>query len=598
MHSDLRSFINTLRQEKQIVEIETEVDPYLELAEVHRRVIEAQGPALLFNKVKGSPYPVVTNLFGTRRRVDLAIGPKPERIVRRAVDAFARLIPPKPKVLWEEKDWLLSMSKVGLNFVSPAKAPVLQVRDEGVNLDNLPVLTSWPEDGGPFITLPLIYTEHPSSHEHNLGMYRIQIHGPQQTGIHWQIHKGGGFHYYEAERLGQDLPVSLFLGGPPALILSAIAPLPEMLPELLFTSFLMGEKLSRVQTPNHVHPLVAEAEFAICGTVPTRVRKPEGPFGDHYGYYSLTHDFPVFNVHTVYHRRDAIYPATVVGKPRQEDYFIGDYLQSLLSPLFPMVMPGVKALWTYAETGFHSLAAAVVRESYQREALAHAFRILGEGQLTLTKFLMLTDTVQDLQNFSGLLESILERFSPERDLVIFPDTSMDTLDYTGRKFNHGSKAVMLGLGSPQRVLSRDYQGKTIRGILRSAPFCAGCLLLAGAKFEQEPDLPERVLAQLSVENGAKDFEGWPLLILVDDLPGALDQKGFLWQVFTRFDPAQDIYGTREVAKQRIIYHGPIIIDARMKSDYPRVVEASQETMVLVNQRWPEYGILYSKGCLR
>ncbi len=400
MHKDLRSFIELLRKEKDIIEISAEVDPYLEIPEIHRRVIDEQGPALLFTNVKGSRFPVVTNLFGTRRRVDLVTGPRPEAIVKKALQSLDKLLPPKPATLWNERKWLLDLAGTGLKNISKQQAPVMQVKETHINLQELPALTGWQEDGGPFITLPLVYTEHPITHEHNLGMYRMQVFDKNQTGMHWQIHKGGGFHYYEAEQLNQALPVTVFLGGPPALILTAIAPLPEMLPELIFTSFLMGEKLDRVDPTEHVHNLIAQAEFALCGEVPPHFRRPEGPFGDHYGYYSWTHDFPVFNVKQIYRRKDAIYPATVVGKPRQEDYFIGEYLQSLLSPLFPVAMPGIKALWTYAETGFHALAAAVVRESYYREALANAFRIMGEGQLTLTKFLMVTDVPCDLQNFT------------------------------------------------------------------------------------------------------------------------------------------------------------------------------------------------------
>jgi len=586
MHANLRHFIETLRRENQIIEIEAEVDPYLELAEIHRRVIEAEGPALLFKRVKGSAFPVVTNLFGTRRRVDLAIGPRPEETVRRAVSALHSLLPPKPSVLWREKDWILSLTKTGLRMVNPKYAPVLEIQERSVDLTRLPVLTSWPDDGGPFVTLPLVYTEHPVTGEHNLGMYRVQIYGSNQTGIHWQIHKGGGFHYYEAERLGQALPTTLFLGGPPALILSAIAPLPEMLPELLFTSFLMGEKLSRVKVSNQPHPLIAEAEFAICGTVPANVRKPEGPFGDHYGYYSLTHDFPVFDVHTVYHRRDAIYPATVVGKPRQEDYFIGEYLQSLLSPMFPVVMTGVKALWTYAETGFHALAAAIVRESYHREALAHAFRILGEGQLTLTKFLILTDVQLDLQDFKTLLETVLARFEPENDLLILHETAMDTLDYTGRHLNHGSKAIMLGLGSAKRDLPQHIEGGTLLGIKGVKPFCAGCLLLEAPAFNHSPELANDLLPYLL----DAPFKDWPLMILVDDITLALEPTGFLWQVFTRFDPAHDIYATTEMLKHRLVYHGPILIDARMKPGYPGEVLPDEKTVNLVDRRWKDYGL--------
>jgi 4-hydroxybenzoate decarboxylase subunit C len=589
MHPNLRTFLETLRKEKLLIEIEAEVDPYLELAEIHRRVIEEEGPALLFKRVKGSPFPVVTNLFGTRHRVELAVGPKPEETVRRAVGALNHLLPPKPSALWQEKDWLLSLTKVGFNTAKSGQAPVLQVKDDNFNLRKLPALTSWPEDGGPFVTLPLVYTEDPETLEHNLGMYRIQIHGPQQTGIHWQIHKGGGFHYYEAEQKGKDLPTTLFLGGPPALILSAIAPLPEMLPELLFTSFLMGEKLPRSSVANHPHKLISEAEFAFCGTVPAHIRKPEGPFGDHYGYYSWEHDFPVFNIHTVYHRKDAIYPATVVGKPRQEDYFIGEYLQSLLSPMFPLVMPGLKSLWTYGETGFHALAAAVVRESYHREALATAFAILGQGQLTLTKFLILTDIPLKLEDFPTLLENVLARFEPESDLLILHETSMDTLDYTGRRLNHGSKAILLGLGERKRNLPGEYtegQCELPPGTNGVSVFCPGCLMLSGPRFEDDPEWPKSIVNCLDSEVLKK----WPLIILVDDLKLASSSAGFLWQVFTRFDPAHDIFAQTNLRHHRIIYHVPIVIDARMKPDYPGEVLPLDETVRLVDHRWKEYGI--------
>ena len=591
MHKNLRTFLETLRKEKLLIEIDTEVDPYLELAEIHRRVIEEEGPALLFKRVKDSPFPVVTNLFGTRDRVNLAIGPKPEETVRRAIAALNRLLPPKPSVLWQERDWLLSLTKVGLNSAKSGRAPVLEVKANDFDLRKLPALTTWPEDGGPFVTLPLVYTEHPDTHQHNLGMYRIQIHGPKQTGIHWQIQKGGGFHYFEAEQRGQDLPTTLFLGGPPALTLSAIAPLPEMLPELLFTSFLMGEKLPRTSVSDHPHPLVAEAEFAFCGIVPAHIRKPEGPFGDHYGYYSWKHDFPVFNIHTVYHRKDAIYPATVVGKPRQEDYFVGEYMQSLLSPLFPLVMPGVRSLWTYGETGFHALASAIVRESYHREALSTAFAILGQGQLSLTKFLLLTDVPLDLKDFRTLLENVLARFEPESDLVIFHETSMDTLDYTGRRLNHGSKAVMLGLGERKRNLPGEYtqgQSQLPSGTHAAKVFCPGCLMLTGPRFEEKPEWAESIIQDLNFES----FNEWPLIILVDDLDLATTAAGFLWQVFTRFDPAHDIYAQSELRHHRIIYHGPIVIDARMKPDYPEEVIPLDETVKLVNHRWKEYGIKF------
>lgn len=583
MHTNLRSFMELLKKEKQIVEVKTEVDPYLEIAEIHRQVIDEEGPALLFTNVKGSRFPVVTNLFGTPRRVEMAIGPRPEEILARATRALDKLLPPKIKNLWGERDWLFSIAKSGLRGVSRDKAPVLQCRQETVNLKELPVITSWQEDGGPFVTLPLVYTEHPVTREHNLGMYRIQIFSEKQTGMHWQIHKGGGFHYHEAEQMNKPLPVSLFLGGPPALVVAAITALPEALPELLYASFLMGEKLEMVEAPGCAHRLIAEAEFAICGDVQPHVRKPEGPFGDHYGYYSLVHDFPVFDVKQVYHRRDAIYPATVVGKPRQEDYYIGEWMQDLLAPMFPLIMPGVKSLWTYGEAGFHSLAATVVRESYFREALAHAFRILGEGQLSLTKFLMVTDVSLNLKDFPRLLETVLARFNPARDLFIINNTSMDTLDYTGREFNRGSKAIMLGLGQAVRELPGEYNNGQLPGIEKIKPYCKGCLVISGAVYESEPGLPSEI-----IKNAKEQLAEWSLVVLVDDVDKISDQTSFLWTVFTRFDPGWDIYAEHRVKHNKIEYFGPVLIDARMKPQYPAELFASEDIAKKVSQRWNEY----------
>lgn len=583
MHKHLRSFLEQLKQVNQLTVIDAPVDPKLEMAEIHRRVIDEQGPALLFTNVIGKDFPVVTNLFGTVERVDMAFGPRPEQIVKDLVHGLDKLLPPKLSSLWELRDPLMGVMKTGTRTVSSSQAPVLQVSNEEVDLTKLPALTGWHLDGGPFVTLPLVYTEHPQTKEHNLGMYRIQIYDKNTTGMHWQIQKGGGFHYHEAEKNNQALPVTLTIGGPPALIVSAIAPLPEMVPELIFASLLMGDKLNMVEVPDHAHKIVAEAEFVFGGIVPPHIRRPEGPFGDHFGYYSWEHDFPIFQVKHAWRRKDAIYPATVVGKPRQEDYFIGDYLQRLLSPMFPVVMPGIKSLWTYAETGFHALAGAVVRESYYKEAMAHAFRIMGEGQLTLTKFLMVTDVPCDLGNFKQFLPIILERFMPERDLLIVNDTSGDTLDYTGRKFNHGSKGIMLGIGEPVRELPHEYHGPELPMIGDIQTFCPGCLVISGASFEEEPDLADQLVPY--VNEHAAD---WPMIVLVDDAQIASKQSSFLWTVFTRFDPAHDLYAKSTIVRNKIRYEGPLLIDARMKPFYPDEVTTHPEIDALVTKRWKEY----------
>ncbi|MDX1389806.1 MAG: UbiD family decarboxylase, partial [Acidobacteriota bacterium] len=412
---DLRSFIERLREEGELAVVNVEVDPDLELAEIHRRVIAAGGPALLFNNAGGSAFPVVTNLFGTKRRAEMAFGTRPLEMIERVVELAHTLLPPTLDKLWGARDVLGALLRVGTR--TRMSGPVLDVVTDDVDLSRLPVLKTWSRDGGPFVTLPLVYTEHPETKVPNLGIYRLQVHDRRTTGMHWQIGKGGGFHYAVAEAGGIPLPVTVFLGGPPAMILAAIAPLPENVPELLLASLIAGERLGMCDGPGP-HRLVGNAEFALIGKVPPRERRIEGPFGDHYGYYSLEHDYPVFEVERIAHRADAIYPATVVGKPRQEDFFIGDLLQELLSPIFPLVMPGVEDVWAYGETGYHSLAAAVVKQRYKREAMASAFRILGEGQLSLTKFLLVTDRRVDLRDFKATLTHVLERSRPETDLYV------------------------------------------------------------------------------------------------------------------------------------------------------------------------------------
>jgi UbiD family decarboxylase len=583
---DLRSFLDRLRRDRDLAVVDAPVDPRLEAAEIHRRVIAAGGPALLFTRVRGSELPLATNLFGTARRAQLAFGSRPGALIRRLVELAETLLPPTPAKLWGARDVARQALAVGTRRVPRwRRAPLTEVVEHEPRLDRLPVVTTWPEDGGPFVTLPLVYTEHPDGRGPNLGMYRLQVHGPRTTGMHWQIGKGGGFHYAVAEGRGEALPATVHLGGPPALILAAIAPLPENVPELLLASLIAGGRLRRTSLAGHPHPLLADAEIALLGRVPPAVRRPEGPFGDHYGYYSLTHDYPVFEVDTVVRRRDAIYPATVVGKPRQEDFFIGDLLQELLAPLFPLVMPAVEDLWSYGETGYHSLAAAVVKQRYQREAMASAFRILGEGQLSLTKFLLVTDRRVDLRDFPATLAHVLERTDPARDLYVFSNLSMDTLDYTGPEVNKGSKGVWLGLGDPVRELPREFRpaAEPPPGVGEVRVFCPGCLVAGGPRFAVDPGAAARLAAHPA-------FAGWPLVVLTDEpRRAAASPINFLWTTFTRFEPAADLHAAgREVVRNHLAYRAPILIDARLKPGFPDELAADPDTAALVGRRWSEY----------
>jgi UbiD family decarboxylase len=580
---DLRAFLERLRHDQDLVEIAAPVNPYLEGAEIHRRVIAAGGPALLFTNVTGADFPLVTNLFGTARRAELAFGPRPLRFIKRVVHLAETLLPPTARKLWDARDVALDVMRIGTR--RQGTGPVLDVVTTDVRLDRLPILTSWPDDGGPFVTLPLVYTTHPAKPGHNLGMYRLHVHDRHSTGMHWQIGKGGGFHYALAEARNEALPVTVFLGGPPALILSAIAPLPENVPELMLASLIAGQRLPQTTLPNHPHPLIAKAEFALTGEVRPHERKPEGPFGDHYGYYSLQHDYPVFRIARMARRRDAIYPATVVGKPRQEDFFIGDLLQDLLSPLFPLVMPAVEQLWSYGETGYHSLAAAVVKQRYAREAMASAFRILGEGQLSLTKFLLLTDQSVDLKDFRATLEHVLARTRPQTDLYVFANLSMDTLDYTGPVVNEGSKGVWLGLGDAVRELPREFRPAEPPppDVTDVRIFCAGCLVIGTPSYAEDPAAPSRLAAHPA-------FSDWPLVVVSDEPARATRSvMNFLWTTFTRFEPAADVHSAdRAIVRNHIAYQPPIVIDARMKPWYPRELGCRDDVARRVSERWREY----------
>jgi len=584
MFPDLRAFLDRLRLDGDLVEIAAPVDANQEAAEIHRRVIAAGGPALLFTNVVGSDFPLVTNLFGTARRAELAFGERPLRLIKRLVQLAETLLPPTPAKMWSARDVAWDLLKVGTR--REASGPILDVVSSDVRLDRLPVLTCWPEDGGPFVTLPLVYTTNPDRPGHNLGLYRLQVYDASSTGMHWQIGKGGGFHYARAEARGEALPATVFLGGPPALMLSAVAPLPENIPELMLASLISGERLSQTSAPSgHPHPLIASAEFALIGDVPPHQRRPEGPFGDHYGYYSLQHDYPIFRIRQIARRRDAIYPATVVGKPRQEDFFIGDLLQELLSPLFPLVMPAVEQLWSYGETGYHSLAAAVVKQRYKREAMASAFRILGEGQLSLTKFLLMTDRHVDLKNCRAMLEHVLARTETATDLYVFSNLSMDTLDYTGPVVNEGSKGVWLGLGDPIRDLPREFRPTILppAEVRDVRVFCGGCVVIEGPRYADDPEAASRLA-------GHPAFAGWPLIVLSDDAARATrSEMNFLWTSFTRFEPAADIHAAgRCIVRNHLSYKAPVLIDARMKPWYPKEVGCREDIARKVTERWSQY----------
>ncbi len=580
---NLSAFIDLLRREGELVDIDVPLSPRLVIPEIQRRTVARKGPALLFRNVEGSAFPVVTNLFGSQKRIDLAFGRQPGQVIKDLVHIVENMLPPKSLgQVWGMRHLAPKLLKVGLK--RRKRGPILQ--SEIDDLSQLPALTSWPEDGGPFVTLPLVYTQHPETGKGNLGMYRVQIQGPRQAGMHIQIHRGGGNHYFAAEGKNQSLPAAVFVGGHPAMTLASIAPLPEDVPELAFASLLMGAKLEVIRDPNLAElPIPAELDFCIYGRIPPHKRAPEGPFGDHYGYYSLEHDYPYLEVERVFHRADAIWPATVVGRPPQEDHYIAIYLQDLFSPLFPVVMKGVKDVFAYEESGVHALAGAIVKERYHREAFTYCMRVLGEGQLSLTKVLMATEADLDLRDFRPFFEHIVARCDFRTDLHIIANISLDTLDYSGPAINEGSKAIFLGLGDRRFDLESQAPASfSNQDFGRACLFCPGVVAVKGPAYREGNDDPQRLLAQ-------PEIQGFRLVILHDEPEDAVrSDHDFLWNVFTRFEPAGDIYSAYTVKRNHLAFEAPLVIDCRLKPGYPKVLAPDDETSNAVDKLWDSLGI--------
>lgn len=575
-----RDFVELLIQENELKVIEKEISVEEEIAELQRRVVARKGPALLFTNVKGFRFPVVTNLYGSERRIELAFGTKPKELIQKLAQTLQTLLPPNFKKIWEARELAFAALKVGLRKVKKAK--VLENKLESVL--ELPALKSWPEDGGRFITLPLVYTQSPITNKGNLGMYRVQLFDEKTTGMHIQIHRGGGFHYFEAEAKRKALPAHIYVGGPPAMTLAAIAPLPEELNELLIASLTLGDKLDIYKNPNlSPYPIIADSDFLLIGEIPPFERKPEGPFGDHYGYYALKHDYPIFKVQAIYHRNDAIFPATVVGRPPQEDHYLAEYLQELLSPMFPLVMPKVESVWAYEESGVHTLTSAVVKERYYKEAFTAALRILGEGHLSLTKCLFVTNEKINLRNFRLTFQTIVERFNPATDLHIFSNISQDTLDYTGPEVNKGSKMLVLGIGAKRKDLPKTLE-TNFRSSLFTNPkvFIPGVLVVQGPAYKRNDGIPEVLCKEPAIEKFAFVF-------LVDNSEETtLNDSNFLWTIFTRFEPAGDVYGNQKLVRNHIAFEGAIVIDCRLKDWYPKVLKPSPIIVDKINSRFENF----------
>lgn len=561
---------------KKLVSIDQEVDPCLEVAAIQRRLYESEGPAILFRRVKGTEFPVLGNLFGTKERTRF--------LFRDTLESVRRLVELKvdPSKLarspWRYR--LIPFQALRLLPRRVRRGPILAGR---TTLRALPQIQCWPDDGGPFVTLPEVYTEDPDRPgfaKSNLGMYRVQLAGNQyesdkEVGLHYQIHRGIGVHHAAAIRRGEPFRVNVIVGGPPALAVAAVMPLPEGLPELGFAGVLGGRRVAMVDPGGGGLPFPAEADFVISGTVDPERLKPEGPFGDHLGYYSLTHEFPFLRVDRVYHRPGAIWPFTSVGRPPQEDTSFGDLIHELTGPIIPTVIPGVLAVHAVDAAGVHPLLLAVASERYApyaevrrpQEILTSANAILGQGQMSLAKYLLIVakedDPSLDIHDVGAFLRHLLERVDWSNDLHFQTRTTIDTLDYSGDGLNQGSKVVIAAAGPRRRSLSTEIPNelRLPEGFRSPEVALPGVLAVEGPPAGSEPDATSRFCDRV-----AGNFEGFPLLVIVDDSAFvASSLRNFLWVVFTRSNPAADIHG---VGASFIDKHwgcsGPLVIDARIK----------------------------------
>jgi 4-hydroxy-3-polyprenylbenzoate decarboxylase len=583
-----RQLVQDLRRHERLLVIDDPVDPHLELAEIHRRVYRNSGPALLFTNVLGTRFPVASNLFGTLDRARF--------IFRHQIDAVKTAVQLKtdPQSALRRPWKLLKMPAVGIRMM-PRRVRRPAVMRNQCKISELPRVICWPNDGGPFVTLPQVLSQAPQQRGLqglNLGMYRVQLSGndyfvDQECGLHYQIHRGIGVHHAAAISEKKQFPVNVSVGGSPAMTLSAVMPLPEGMSELGFAGALAGHRI-----PMHVQagqaPIYADADFCIVGRVVPNGLKPEGPFGDHLGYYAKVHEFPVLQVDRVYHRDDAIWAITVVGRPPQEDTTFGELIHEITGPVIPTVLPGVQQVHAVDAAGVHPLLLAVGSERYTpyrkagrpQELLTQACAILGQGQLSLAKYLWIIDGLDETAPKADRIEEffnyVLHRVDWSRDLHFITQTTIDTLDYSGDGLNQGSKLIVACGRQPIRQLSGEVAGelKLPEGWYKPQPVLPGVLAVQlEHRGENNADLDW--MRQCLQPSESVSTEGYPLIVLVDDSSfAARSLENFLWVTFTRSNPAADIFGFGAFTENKHFgCHGSLVIDARCKPHHaPGLIE--------------------------
>ncbi len=585
-YRNLQQCVRDLEANGRLIRCREPVSGRLEIAEIQRRCYASGAPAVLFERVEGCRFPVLGNLFGSLDQARFLFRDTIEN-VRRAIELK---IDPERLANNPLRYWRAPLTALHMRPRRTRRAAVM-VGD--CRLRELPQIVSWPDDGGPYITLPQVYSEDvrkPGWQGSNLGMYRVQMAGndfvpDREMGLHYQIHRGIGVHHKAALETGKPFRVHIFVGGSPAMTVSAVMPLPEGMSELGFAGALAGHRIPLA--PYEGSHVYAEADFCITGVVDPGRQKLEGPFGDHLGYYSLRHEFPLFHVEKVFHREGAIWPFTVVGRPPQEDTTFGQLIHEITGPVLPTVLPGVRQVHAVDAAGVHPLLLAIGSERYvpyrptarPSELLTQANAILGQGQLSLAKYLWIIDEAcvpgLDIHHIDQFLSAVLARVDWGRDLHFQTETTIDTLDYSGTGFNTGSKVVIAAVGPPRRELPREVPSdlKLPAGFERPRVCLSGVVAVAGPKFENESSRLEQTFCkQLTCEHPLNRF---PLVVVVDDSDfTARTLNNFLWTAFTRSNPAHDISGIESFTSfKHWGCRGSLVIDARIKPHHaPPLVE--------------------------
>lgn len=592
--SDLRSYLRALEAAGELRRVRVPVSCQFEIAEIVSRLSRAGGPAVLFEQVSGYEFPVVSNLLASRRRIEILLGREPGAIGEELVAVAHRLQPPSLSGLWQSRRVL---GRVARSRPSAQGNGACQQVVEEPDLGKLPILRSWPDDGGPFVTWPMVLTQHPVTGGRNLGTYRMQVFDGQTTGMHMQIQKGGGFHLHEAEARGQSLPVNVLLGGDPVLMLASIAPLPEDIDELAFAAYLRGAPLPVVRARTNQGWVPASCEFVLEGEVRPGERRLEGPFGDHFGHYSHAAEFPVFHLRKITRRKDAILPVSVVGQPPQEDRWIGDALQELMVPLARLIHPEVRDVWAFYEAGFHNLLALSVRQRYEKEAVKAVFGLLGTGQVSLSKVAIAVGPTVDARSAVEVFGEVGRHFDPEEDFTLLSRTALDTLDFTSFRMNLGSKMILDATPSAARVPRPLLDARELPDLREVDPSISGQRLFAGAllavQVKEHADSRALLEALLSPELVARwpNLARVPILALISGDVRIEEDMHLLWGIFTRFDAARDVrFRETKLVWASPVHRGTLGIDATWKTGYPAPVHPSEETRALVDRRWSEYGL--------